>query len=401
MAEHTYTYVIVGGGLAGASAIRGIRELDKDGSILLIGGEYHMPYDRPPLSKMLWFDKMAVDDIFIEPPDFYGSNGVLLSLGTRVTGLDTNSNTVTDDKGNTYKYAKLLLATGSSPRRLPIPGGDLEGVCYYRFLDDYRKTRYEAAAGKNAIIIGGSFIGSELAAALTINRMNVSMMFPSMHICGRVLPDYLAKAVQAKFIGHGVKILPNETPVSIKKDGKRFVVTTTKEQEIVADIVIAGIGVKPNVELAANAGLTLADGINVDEFLRSSNQDIYAAGDVAFFPYKALEHRARIEHWDNSRAQGKAAGRNMAGANEPFTYMPFFFSDLFELNYEAVGEVDANLQTFADWQKENDTGVIYYMLEGTVKGAMMCNMPDRIDAARELIRKSEEVEPESLRGKIK
>ncbi len=401
MAEQTYTYVIVGGGLAGASAIRGIREKDKDGSILLIGAENHMPYDRPPLSKMLWFDKMAVDEIFIESKDFYEQNGVLLSLGTRVTRLDTNSNTVSDDKGNTYKYAKLLLATGSSPRRLPIPGGDLEGVCYYRFLDDYRKTRYEAASGKNAVVIGGGFIGSELAAALTINRMNVTMLFPSKYICGRVLPDYLAKAVQAGFAGHGVNVLHNETPISIRKEGTRFVVATNKEQEIAADIIIAGVGVMPNVELAKNAGLTLADGIAVNEYLRSSDQDIYAAGDVAFFPYKALGHRARIEHWDNSRAQGLAAGRNMAGANEPFTYMPFFFSDLFEFNYEAVGEVDANLTTFADWQKEFDTGVVYYMLEGKVKGAMMCNMPDRIDAARELILKDEVVEPERLRGRIK
>lgn len=401
MSEHTYTYVIVGGGLAGASAIRGIRELDKDGSILLIGGEDHMPYDRPPLSKMLWFDKMTVEEIFIEAPDFYGKNGVLLSLGTRVTGIDTSSKTVTDDKGNTYKYAKLLLATGSSSRLLPIPGGELEGVCYYRFLDDYKRTRGETAAGKSAIIIGGGFIGSELAAALTINRMNVTMMFPSRHICGRVLPDYLAKAVQAKYIEHGVNVLPNETPVSIRKEGKRFVVATTKKQEIAADIIIAGIGVKPNVELAANAGLALADGINVNEFLQSSDQDIYAAGDVAFFPYKALEHRARIEHWDNSRAQGLAAGRNMAGAKEPFTYMPFFFTDLFEFNYEAVGEVDANLFTFADWQKEFDTGVVYYLFEGKVKGAMMCNMPDRIDAVRKLILRDEKVEPESLRGMIK
>jgi len=401
MAEHTYTYVIVGGGLAGASAVRGIRELDKNGSILLIGGEKHMPYDRPPLSKMLWFDKMAVDEIFIEAPDFYSQNGALLALGTRVTRIDTNSNTVMDDKGNTYKYAKLLLATGSSPRRLPIPGGDLEGVCYYRYLDDYRKTRGETAAGKNAVIIGGGFIGSELAAALTINRMNVTMLFPSKYICGRVLPDYLARAVQANFVGHGVNVLPNETPISIRKEGKRFVVATTKEQEIAADIIIAGVGVMPNVELASNAGLTLADGIAVNEYLQSSDQDIYAAGDVAFFPYKALGHRARIEHWDNSRAQGIAAGRNMAGANEPFTYMPFFFTDLFEFNYEAVGEVDANLSTFADWQKEFDTGVVYYLFEGRVKGAMMCNMPDRIEAARELILKDEEVEPESLRGKIK
>ena len=166
-------------------------------------------------------------------------------------------------------------------------------------------------------------------------------------------------------------------------------------------MVIVGIGIAPYLDLARNAGLQTANGIIVDEYLQTSLPDIYAAGDNAFFPYQALGKQTRIEHWDNALNQGKWAGRNMADAREPFTYMPYFFSDLFEFGYEAVGEVDARLETFADWQKENDTGVIYYLKDGKVKGAMMCNVWEKVEAARTLIRKGETMTPEKLRGAIR
>jgi NADPH-dependent 2,4-dienoyl-CoA reductase/sulfur reductase-like enzyme len=166
-------------------------------------------------------------------------------------------------------------------------------------------------------------------------------------------------------------------------------------------MVIAGVGIAPSLDLPRKAGLQTANGIIVDDYLQASLPDIYAAGDVAFFPYRALGKQTRVEHWDNALNQGKWAGRNMAGAREPFTYMPYFFSDLFEFGYEAVGEVDARLETFADWQKENDTGVIYYLRDGQVRGAMMCNVWDKVEAARELIRKAEPVSKDSLRGLIR
>ena len=397
----SYTYIIVGGGLAGASAVSGIRELDKEGTILLICGEKHLPYDRPPLSKRLWYGKMKVDDVFINDMEFYANNNIVLSLGTKVVKLDPAKKEVTDSEGNTYRYDKLLLATGSVPRPLPIPGGDLPGVCYYRYLDDFLKTREAAVEGRTALVIGGGFIGSELAASLTKNKLRVTMMFPSLYLCSRVFPDYLGQAIQARYREKGVNVLAGETPVSIRKAGGVFVASTTKGNEVSADIVIAGIGVRPNVDLASKAGLDMADGILVNEYLQTSDPAIYAAGDNAFFPYKALGHMARIEHWDNSANQGAHAGKNMAGAKEPFAYMPFFFSDLFEFGYEAVGDVDANLATIADWQKENDTGVVYYMTEGKVKGAMMCNLPDRIDAAREIIKKGARMDEAMLKGAIK
>jgi len=397
----TYTYAIIGGGLAGASAVQGIRELDKKGAILLIGGEQHLPYDRPPLSKKLWFGQKTVEEIFLHPREFYDQNGVDLLLGAFVNSLDAKQKTIADDKGRTYHYGKLLLATGGVPTRLPIPGGDIEGICYYRSLDDYLRLRKEAVEGKSAVVVGGGFIGSEIAAALTVNKVGVTMIFPGPYFCSRVFPEPLARALEKNFIQRGVKILAGDSPVSFAKNAGRFIVATTAGGRIESDMLIVGIGIKPSIELAQRAGLRTDNGITLNEYLQSSEPDIYAAGDNAFFPYQALGQQMRLEHWDCALSQGKQAGRNMAGANEPFNYMPYFFSDLFEFGYEAVGEVNAGLETFADWQKENDTGVIYYLKDGRVRGAMMCNVWDKVEAARELIRRGQVASPESLRGAIR
>lgn len=395
-----FDYVIVGGGLAGASAIQGIREHDSQGSILLIGEESHPPYDRPPLSKALWFGKSRVEDIFLHPQDFYAEHGVTLALGAGVSQFDPGGKTVTASNGSTYSFGKLLLATGTRPRQIAIPGGDLDGICYFRTLDDYKRISSEAQDKKSALVIGGGFIGSELAAALNVNH-EVTMVFPSATLCKRVFPESLGLEVQRHFQDRGIRVIPSDTPVSISRHGDVFRTETVSGKSLESDLVIIGIGVEPRIELAMEAGLEVGNGIVVNEFLESSHPDIYAAGDNAFFPYRALGKRMRIEHWDNAQAQGRWAGKSMAGAREAYTYQPYFFSDLFELGYEATGEVDTSLEIFADWQKENQTGVIYYLRDGRVRGVMMCNLWGKLDMARELIRKGTQMTPESLRGAIR
>lgn len=394
-----FDYVIVGGGLAGASAVQGIRELDTKGSVLLIGSEKHLPYDRPPLSKKLWFGQKKVEEIFLHDPGFYRKHSVTLTLSTTASSIDPKNRTVTAGT-ETYGYGKLLLATGGTPRRLTVPGGDLDGISYYRYLDDYLKVREAAAEGTRAVIIGGGFIGSELAAALHRNRVAVTMVYPSPYLVDRVFPEGLGRALQSHYIERGVRILSGVKPVSFTKKGRRFVTKTDAGDEIESDFVIAGVGITPAIGLAEGAGLKTGNGVEVNGLLQTSEPDIYAAGDVAFFPYAALQKSTRIEHWDNSLNQGTQAGRNMAGANEEFTYMPYFFSDLFDFGYEAVGEVDSSLETFADWQKENDTGVIYYLKDGVVRGAVMCNVWDKVPAARELIKRKVRFDGKNLRGAL-
>lgn len=401
MAQQVWKYIVVGGGLAGGSAVEGIRELDQDGSVLLIGKERHLPYDRPPLSKKLWFGQKKVQDIFVHGEQFYREKHVELALDTEAAALDAASKTVTTGDGAAYRYDKLLLATGGVPRTLPIPGGDLDGVFYYRYLDDYLMLRSEASEGRSAVVIGGGFIGSEMAAALNINKVNVTMVFPEPYIVHRVFPEGLGRAIQDHYVDRGVRLLTKDVPVSFERRGSRYVTHTRNGHEIDSDMIVVGVGIVPVVGLAQQAGLDTTNGIAVNETLATSDPSIYAAGDNAEFPYQALGKRTRVEHWDNAINQGRHAGRNMAGANQPFTYMPYFFSDLFEFGYEAVGDVDSRLQTFADWQKENDTGVVYYLEDGKVRGAMMCNVWEKVDAAREIIRKGDRVTPTDLRGAIR
>ncbi len=400
MAGETYTYIIVGSGLAGASAIDGIRERDKNGDILLIGAEKHLPYDRPPLTKKLWFGKKKVEEIFLHDERFYDRNDVTLASGISVTSIDARQKSITANNGITYYYQKLLLATGGQPRTMNLPGGDLEGIFYFRTLDDYLRLRQESSEGKTAVVVGGGFIGSEHAAALTINKVNVTMIFPESVLVSRVFPGYLGKAIQDDYLKRGVTLLSGEKPTSFSKKGNRFITRTESGKEIESDMVIVGIGIVLSLDLPRKAGLQTANGIIVDEYLQASLPDIYAAGDNAFFPYRALGKQTRVEHWDNALNQGKWAGRNMAGAKEPYMYMPYFFSDLFDFGYEAVGEVDSQLETFADWQKVNEKGVIYYLRDGKVRGAMMCNVWDKVEAARTLIQADQRVTKKSLRGMI-
>ena len=400
MAQQSYNYIIAGAGLAGASAVEGIRERDTRGSILLVGADPQRPYNRPPLTKGLWTGKEKPDTIFVHDLGFYQQHNVELALDTEIATLDSSAKVARERTGRNFGYSKLLLATGGQPRRLSIPGGDLDGICYFRTYADYVRLRAAADKGKSAVVIGGGFIGSELAAALNMVGREVTMVLPEPYLVNRVFPEPLGRAIQQSYLDRGVRVLTNDRPMSIERAGARFAVRTQNGARIETDIVVVGIGIAPDTRLAAQGGLQTGNGIVVNGLLQTSDPNTYAAGDNAFFPYTALGKSMRVEHWDNAINQGKYAGRNMAGAAAPYDYMPFFFSDLFDFGYEAVGEVDSSLETYADWQEKFRTGVIYYLANGEVRGVMLCNVWEKVDAARELIRKREKRTRESLKGAI-
>ena len=395
-----FDYVIVGGGRAGISAVEGIRELDSSCSILLVGAESHLPYDRPPLSKQLWSGKNEVTDIFVHDRAYFERAGVELASDERVSEIDPGEKTILTDQGRSERYGKLLLATGGTPRRLQIPGAELKNVFYYRTLDDYVELSRDPE-GKSILVVGGGFIGAEIAAALSMHGAHVTMVFPGRLMLQRIFPEALARSIQEQYEQRGIRILSEDVPISFAPRGGWLAVETREGEHLACDSIVVGAGIAPEVGLASSAGLAVENGIEVNELLESSVPGIFAAGDNANFPYAALGKRMRVEHWDNAIAQGKAAGRNMAGAGEPYDYMPYFFSDLFDFGYEAVGDVSSSLETYADWQQENETGVVYYLEDERVRGVMLCNVWEKLDEARALIRSGAHVSERDLHGAVR
>ncbi len=372
-----YDYLIIGGGMTADAAAKGIRDVDKNGSIGLVSAEPDPPYNRPPLSKGLWKGK-PVEGIWRKTDE----SGVELHLGREVGMLDLQSRRAADLAGEEYSYGKLLLATGGRPRRLPF-GGD--AVIYFRTVADYRRLRELAAGKRRFAMIGGGFIGSEIAAALAGGGHEVVMIFPEEAIGARLFPRDLALYLNRYYREKGVQVMTGEQIVDVNESGLGPMLRTAGQRVIEADAIVAGIGIEPNVELAQAAGLALDNGVVVDELLRAGRPEVFAAGDVANFASSALAGRMRVEHEDNALTQGRAAGRNMAGAGEPYDHLPFFYSDLFDLGYEAVGELDPRLETVVEWKTPNREGVVYYLAGARVRGVLLWNVWGKVDAARALI----------------
>jgi NADPH-dependent 2,4-dienoyl-CoA reductase/sulfur reductase-like enzyme len=386
-------YLIIGGGMTGAAAAVGIRELDAEGAITLISAESAPPYDRPPLSKKLWDGKRSVAQIVAPLPD-----DVELRLGRRVVTLDPERRQATDDTGVTYAYERLLLATGGAPRRLPFGG---EAVNYYRTIGDYLALRADVERGASFVVIGGGFIGSEVAASLRRQGSAVTMVFPEGGITDRLFPPGMPAFINDYYRRQGVEVLNGESVTGIEAAGDGGVVITGGGRRLPADRVVAGIGIIPSTELAKEAGLAVENGITVDEYLRTARPEIYAAGDVANYPDPVLGLRRRVEHADAARAMGRAAGRNMAGAAEPYRYLPMFYSDLFDLSYEAVGLCDNRLEMVEDWQEQYRRGVVYYGKDGRVCGVLLMDTWDKVDEARALIEAGQELSAAALMGRIR
>lgn len=392
-----FTYLIIGGGMTAAAAAKGIREVDDEGSIAIVSGENRPPYDRPPLTKALWTGKTTEDEIWRDMPE-----DVTFYEGRSIVALDAQARQATADDGERYEYGKLLLATGGAPRRLPF-GGD--NIIYYRDFASYQRLRELTENHDRFAVIGGGFIGSELAAALAMNGKRVTMLFPERGIGARLFSAELADYLNQYYAEHGVEVLAGESVVDVEGAGTALTVVTDQGRRIEAHGVVAGIGITPNVALVEKAALKVENGVLVDPSLRTDDDHIYAAGDVANFYDYALQAHRRVEHEDAANSMGRQAGRNMAGAGEDYSYSPMFYSDLFEHGYEAVGVLDSRLETVADWRKENEEGVIYYVEDGRLRGVLLWNVWDKVDAARELIVASNEigaepVTPEELRGRL-
>jgi len=391
--EHLYDYLIIGAGMTADAAAKAIRKADAEASIGMVGDERQAPYERPPLTKALWKGDKPVDSIDLGTD----RSGAVLHLERRIEVLDRDDRSARDDHGDIYRYRRLLLATGATPRKLPFAG---DRVINYRTLDNYLALRRYAVPGAKIAVVGGGFIGAEIAASLSAAGCQVTMMFPGASLGAGRFPAALAKFIDGYYRERGVTLMPGVKVVDGRADADGVEVALSDGTTCRADAVVAGLGVTPNTGLAERAGLRVDNGVVVDEQLRSSDSDIFAAGDVANFHNAALDLRQRVEHENAAISMGEHAGRAMTGAGEAYTLLPYFYSDLFDLGYEAVGLLDDRLDIVENWTVPYREGVVYYIDDGRVRGVLLWNVWGQVDAARELIAERGPHDAENVRGRL-
>jgi NADPH-dependent 2,4-dienoyl-CoA reductase/sulfur reductase-like enzyme len=374
-----YKYLIIGGGLAGGRAVDGIRQMDEEGSLALVTKEPHRPYERPPLSKKFLRGEVDVGKTYVHDPGFDAEKNVDLFTDAKVVELDAANRVVTLEDGRELGYEKLLLATGGYAWRLPLPGNDLENVFTLRTIEDSNHIREAGGEGKHALIMGGSFIGSEVAASLRQMGTQVTMIFPESRLLERVVPVEVSDFLFARFRDEGIDILPGVVSEGLEGEGKVERARLDNGETIDVDMVVMGVGIKLYTDLAQQVGLELneQDAVIVDEYLRSSDPRIYAAGDIAAWPDPTFDQRLRVEHWDVARRQGRRAGRNMAGEQEAYTALPYFFSDLFDLSFEVWGNLNSWDETVLRGSMDEGSFAYYYFDDGTLVGVFSMGRPSK------------------------
>jgi 3-phenylpropionate/trans-cinnamate dioxygenase ferredoxin reductase component len=391
--------IIVGGGMAGAIAAQTLREEGFDGSITLFGQEPNVPYERPPLSKDYLKGNAERDSIFVHPESWYAEHDVELSLGDAVTSLDPAARTVTTSTGTQLRYDKLLLATGSTPRRLSVPGADLSGVYYLRNVEDSDLIKIEFSRAKRVVIIGGGWIGLETAAAASAAGLDVTVLeggdMPLLHVLGPEVAPIFAELHRS----HGVDLRYRATALELTgRDGKATGVTLGDGTRIDADMIIVGIGAIPRTELAAAAGLKIDNGIVVDEHLRTSDPDIFAAGDIADAYNPRLGRHIRVEHWANARRQGAVAAKAMLGQDAVDVRPSYFFTDQYDLGMEYTGDIGPGGYDRVIFRGHPDARevIVFWLYEQRIQAGMNINIWDVADDIERLIQSARPINADDL-----
>ena len=380
-------YVIVGGGLAATAAIDAIRRRDKTGRLVLISAEPHLPYDRVPLSKDYLLGRLEREHVFLRPPRFYERHRVERFLGQSATALDPNANTITLEDGRQIPFRKLLMATGGRPRQLSIPGADLAGISYLRTLEDSDVLRAGMAEARRAAVVGGGFIGCEVATAFAQSGLQTTLIEVTPAPLSLVL-DSETSAFMASFLDQQGVALRTGTAAErfVGEKGRVRLVVTTAGEEIAADLVVIGVGIAPNTELAAAAGLEVDNGVVVNEYLEAT-EAIYAAGDIARYHSPTLGRHLRVEHYDVALQHGRTAGANMAGARLAYAELPYFFSRMGSLHIDVIGDMSARRQCVRRGPLGLEPGFTqFYFADGLLQAALFVNgKPELLQAVRERI----------------
>lgn len=388
--------VIVGASLAGGTAAATLRDEGFDGSLVLVGAEAELPYERPPLSKEFLRGERELESFLVRKPGVWDDLGVDLRLGSRARTIDPNARAVVLEDGERIPYGAVLVTTGGRPRRPPIPGIDLDGVHDLRSVEDARRIRAAARAAGRVVVVGMGFIGSEIAASLRRLGLEVVAVEPLRAPLERVLGATVGGTVAALHRAHGVDVRLGEGVVSFEGDGRVERVLTSSGTQVDCDLVVLGIGIEPRVEVVAGAGVGLENGIVVDELCRTSIDGIYAAGDVANHRHP-LFGRVRVEHWLNAIEQGAAAARSMLGKGSPYAELHWFWSDQFDANLQYAGHHSGGEELIVRGSLEERKFVAFYVDGGVVRAAAAMNSGRDLRRSFGLIRSRTPVEPVVLR----
>ena len=380
------THVIVGASLAGAKAAEALRDEGFDGRIVLIGSEAERPYERPPLSKDYLRGESERDKVYVHPESFYAERDIELQLGRTAVGLDTGTREVALDDGARVSYDRLLLATGSEPRRLSVPGAELDGVLYLRTVDDSDALRARLDAGGSLVVVGAGWIGCEVAASARQRGLEVTVLDPLEAPLERVLGRELGAFYRDVHTDHGVRMLMGTGVEAFEGDGRVERVRASDGTLLDCDFVVVGVGVTPRTRLASEAGLAVRDGVSVDAQLRTDADGVFAAGDVASAQHPFYGEPIRVEHWANALNQGPAAARNMLGQEVPYERLPYFFSDQYDVGMEYSGFARSWDRVVVRGDPASRELIAFWIAADRVVAGMNVNVWDVTDQLQRLIR---------------
>jgi 3-phenylpropionate/trans-cinnamate dioxygenase ferredoxin reductase component len=374
---NTTKYVILGGGMVAGYAAKELVERSlKRSELTIVSADSAVPYERPPLSKSFLAGKDNASSVLINQPEWYRDHGIDVRLQTVVEKVDVKSKLIQTTSGETFRFESLLIATGARPRQLECPGKDLAGIFYLRSLRDAESIRLAAASAKRAIVIGGGFIGMEVASVLVQKNIETTLVIREDRVWSRVFSPELSEFFERYYSARGVRIAKRASVSELRGQESVRSAILSDGKEITCDMVVAGIGVSPVTELFQNAGLVIDNGIVVNEFLETHQPGISAAGDVANYPDPIFEKRRRVEHWDNAVSQGQHWARAVTGERRPFVHVPYFFSDVFDLSYELWGDSGGATQIVTRGDLQSSSFSVWWLKDSRVVSAFVMNRPD-------------------------
>ncbi len=370
-------WVIAGGGMVAGYAAKQLVEAGlKPGNLAILSADSAIPYERPPLSKGFLAGKDTEEAIRINPEEFYPAHGIEMKLNCEIAALDPKRQRLILRSGDEFGFNKLIVATGARPRTLNIPGADLQNLYYLRSMGDSKAIRRAAERMKRAVVIGGGFIGMEVAAVLAQKNIEVTMVLNEDRIWKRLFTPEMSSFFESYYGARGVRVIKNATLVELRGDGAVSSAMLADGQAIACEMLVAGIGVQPATEMLTNSGLEVGDGIMVNEYLEASHPDIYAAGDVANYQDVLFGKRRRVEHWDNAVSQGQYCARALMGERIPFKHVPYFFSDIFDLSYEYWGDSSGAEQIIHRGDFSGQSFSVWWLRQKRVVAAFTMNRPD-------------------------